>query len=170
MLTVERLKEVLNYNPDTGIFIWIKCISNAIIGSVAGHYDKDGYLRIQIDGKIYRAHRLAWLYVYGIWPKTGLDHEDTVKINNRIKNLRETKNDGQKFNTGAHKNNKLGCKGIRLLPSGKYEARITGKNGLYSIGKYWTLEEACKAYALEAEKVHGNFMHSSVRNNLNESL
>lgn len=170
MLTLERLKQVLHYDPETGIFTWLVKISTNKIGEPAGHNDKDGYLRIQIDGKIYRCHRLAWLYAYGIWPKTGLDHEDTIKTNNRIKNLRETKNDGQKFNTGAHKNNKLGYKGIRQVENGRFQARITGKSGLYSIGTYKTLEEACKAYALEAKKVHGDFMHSSIRNNLNESL
>lgn len=169
MLTLERLKEVLSYNAETGIFIWIKCIGNSFIDSVAGHYDGDGYLRIQIDGKIYRPHRLAWLYIYGYWPKTQIDHKDTNKTNNKISNLREANGSQQKFNTKAFKNNKLGVKGIRQLPTGQYEARITSQTkGLYSIGKFNTLEEAKIAYATEAQNVHGEYIHNSVKEILNE--
>jgi HNH endonuclease len=166
MITQEYLKSILHYDPETGLFTWIKSIGGqSKIGNQVGHFDKDGYLRIQINGKIYRSNRLAWLYVKGIWPENGLDHKNTIKTDNRIDNLREAKNDKQKFNTDAHKNNKIGSKGIRKSGS-KYQARITGPTGLYTIGSFKTLEEAEKAYAQEALKIHGEFIHETVRENL----
>lgn len=91
-LTRNRLWAVLNYNPISGLFYW-KCKdklgSHVIIGNVAGGLDEKGYIRIRIDGKKYRAHRLAWLYTFGVWPTLQIDHINRVRDDNRICNLRE---------------------------------------------------------------------------------
>lgn len=86
----ETLKEQLSYNPETGVFT--RNISNNSrypVGGVAGSRRKDGYVVIQLGKKKYKAHRLAWLYMTGEWPKQDLDHINRVKHDNRIKNLRD---------------------------------------------------------------------------------
>lgn len=90
-VTARRLREVLHYDPETGAFVWRVSLSNrALAGAPAGGIDKArGYLVIGLDGISYQAHRLAWLYVTGEWPKEEIDHWDTNKLNNRILNLRD---------------------------------------------------------------------------------
>lgn len=86
MLSQFELKKILDYNPITGIFYW-KFGRNA--GKIAGSDDGEGYIRLVVLGKSYKAHRLAWLYVYGEFPKFEIDHIDGVRSNNRILNLRD---------------------------------------------------------------------------------
>lgn len=69
MLTAERLRSLLRYDPDTGTFVWAARTSNRIkIGDVAGRPHNRGYVAIGVDGRVYLAHRLAWLWVTGNWP------------------------------------------------------------------------------------------------------
>ena len=82
-ITEARLKERLHYDPDTGIFTWLKMSRQPKrLGSVAGGRC-DGYIQIYLDGLIYRAHRLAWLYMTGEWPVGYLDHKNGVRDDNR---------------------------------------------------------------------------------------
>lgn len=93
MITQDRLKEVLLYDPERGIFTWCENMSpRACSGSLAGHVRTDGHIGIGIDGFKYLAHNLAWLYVYGTCPKR-LKHRDGKKRNNAITNLVQTKRD-----------------------------------------------------------------------------
>lgn len=87
MLTVERLRELLDYDPETGVFRWKEPRRKCRVGEVAGSLRKDGYVKIQVDGRFYQAHRLAWLCVYGVWP-SAIDHIDGNRANNAIANLR----------------------------------------------------------------------------------
>src|SRR5205814_2048319 len=87
MITQDRLKELLRYNPKTGILRWkAKTCPNhrVMIGSIAGSKSTKGYLRIMIDGKRYPAHSLIWLLVYGKWPKRLMDHKNLIKNDNRL--------------------------------------------------------------------------------------
>ena len=88
MLNQKRLKEVLTYDSETGIFVW-RSKKSRNKGKVAGHLRSDGYVAITVDSKLYRAHRLAWLYVHSYFPEHDIDHMNGVRDDNRLVNLRE---------------------------------------------------------------------------------
>jgi len=112
-LTQKRLKEVLSYNPKTGIFIWINTKAHRLNnGDVAGYKEPDGYIQIRVYGVLQKAHRLAWLYVYGYLPENDLDHIDRVPYHNWIDNLREVSASCNMRNCGNRKNNTSGIKGV----------------------------------------------------------
>lgn len=160
-LTQERLKELLNYDIKTGIFTWLKPRKGIDVGNIAGAPDKDGYLLIGVDGKIYRAHRLAWFYVYGLWPKYQLDHKDNIISNNKLDNLREANNSQNQQNRGVMVTNKLGIKGVKR--SGKKFNAVIRINGKATyLGTFDSAEEAGKAYAKAASSTQGEFAHGSL--------
>jgi hypothetical protein len=113
MITQSELKDVLNYDQDTGIFTWKKRTgSRAAVGNIAGSLRKDEYSRIEISKKKYLSHRLAWLYIYGKFPNDDIDHINGNKSDNRIINLREATCNQNNCNRNIQKNNKSGVKGI----------------------------------------------------------
>jgi hypothetical protein len=90
LISHERLLSVLSYSVDDGLFRWRQKLSRAsIVGGVAGCANSYGHIRIVVDGRFYMAHRLAWFYVYGVWPLVILDHINRLRSDNRISNLRE---------------------------------------------------------------------------------
>lgn len=146
MLTQERLKELLSYDPDTGLFTWLVNRSPAKKGYFAGHLKKDGYIYIGIDKKQYLAHRLVFLYTYGEFPSKQVDHINRIKNDNRLFNLRLVTNQENQHNSSLSKLNKTGVTGVVLhKASGKYQADIKVKNRTVYLGLYETLEEAKKA-------------------------
>lgn len=89
-VTVEHLRSVLSYDKETGLFTWIRSNNNRIkVGDVAGSRDKHGYVHIRISMRYYMAHRLAWLYAYGVWPSGDIDHIDGNPANSSLSNLRD---------------------------------------------------------------------------------
>lgn len=91
-LNIERLRELLNYCDNTGKFFWLTKSSrytNIKVGDEAGTLASNGCIYIQIDGKKFIAHRLAWFYTYGVWPDSTLDHINGKRTDNRLKNLRD---------------------------------------------------------------------------------
>jgi hypothetical protein len=89
-ITQEELKEYLNYDSASGLFSWKKKLAkNTIVGEKAGAIREGGYIAIRINKKLYLAHRLAWLYVYGVWPSCVIDHINRDPSDNRIENLRD---------------------------------------------------------------------------------
>jgi hypothetical protein len=90
-VTAQRVRELLDYDPLTGVFRWRASRSACKVkpGDIAGSLHSSGYVRIGVDYTICLAHRLAWLHVYGVWPGPILDHINTVKSDNRISNLRD---------------------------------------------------------------------------------
>lgn len=159
MVTQKQLKELFDYNPKTGLFtrkihVGRKCRA----GSIAGTRTIDGYIRIGIDRKTYFAHRLAWLYVYGKWPKNQIDHKNMNKSDNRLKNLREATHSQNQRNRGMPANNTTGYKRVDFVKKyNKYRARIK-RNGVETfLGHFDTAEEAGAVAALAALEHDGKF-------------
>ena len=88
-LTQERLKTLFNYNPTTGQFTRNVKIKNQPAGTLVGTSGTRGYLQCSVDSKVYKVHRLVWLYVHGVWPIGQIDHINHVTYDNRIANLRD---------------------------------------------------------------------------------
>lgn len=158
MITHNRLREVITYDPETGIFVWRVGRQKCKAGAVAGRINI-GYVEIMIDGKMYLGHRLAWFYVHGVWPDGNLDHKNLIRSANWIDNLRPATVQQNGYNRGAARNNKLSTKGVCVRPGGRYQAQICieGKNTY--LGMFDTPELAHAAYRAEAEKHHGEFLH-----------
>lgn len=135
-----HLVEKLLYNPDSGVFIWR---SN---NKIAGYKDRDGYVYIRVDKVKYKAHRLAWLYVYGTWPSKDIDHIDRDKSNNAINNLREATKSDNLRNRGVFKNNKLGVQGVSIhKATNKYQAQICVNKTIIHLGYFNELSDAIAA-------------------------
>ncbi len=156
MLTQERLKEVIHYDPETGVMKWIAHRQRPdMVGKRLGSVDNNGYIKVWIDGKQYRVHRLAFLYMTGSFPKIA-DHLDGVTSNNKFSNLRDaTKSINGQNMKRARKDNLSGFLGVSThKKSGKFDARIhTDGVGKY-IGRFDTAELAHSAYIDEKRKIH----------------
>jgi len=164
LLTQERLKELLEYNPDTGIFIWRKTRGGAHKGRVTGRHKCNGYLEIKIDYRLYRAHRLAWLYIYGKFPNNLIDHINCVTDDNRIANLREATNSQNQMNRKGFKNNKSGYKGVSFhKKANKWKAQISINNVNTYLGSFDNKEDAAEAYRKASALLHGDFAYSNVQ-------
>jgi hypothetical protein len=101
-----NFNEYLKYNSETGEIIWIKPTSKKIkIGQIAGSKDAYGYLVIHVQGKDYKAHRLAWYLHYGKWPINQIDHINGIKNDNKINNLRDVTNQQNHYNKKGHREN-----------------------------------------------------------------
>ena len=155
-LTQAELRRVLCYNPLSGNFMWrISPRPNIKKGSIAGSISgpkRSLYIHIFIHGYAYKAHRLAFLYIRGCWPRDQVDHKDKDGLNNRWLNLREATQSQNKANSGPHKNNKLGIKGVHRRTNGKYRVKISVRGKRYYLGQYETLEAAARAYRNAARK------------------
>lgn len=154
-LTADRLREILAYDPETGVFTWKVRTANCVrVGDVAGSFDDKGYIKIKIDGRMHKAHRLAWLYVHGVWPKSGIDHVNSVRDDNRSANLREaTQAENMQNERVSRSNNKTGFLGV--APSyGKFQAQIWVGGKKMHIGTFDTPEEAHAAYLAAKREFH----------------
>ena len=151
-LTAERLRELLDYDRETGVFRWkVRRSPGTKAGDIAGTVLKMGYRKISINDRRYAAHRLAWLYVHGHWPIDQIDHKNTDRGDNRFDNLREaTPSINSQNKRRAMPNSKTGVLGVS--PSrGKFIVgiRIDGKKR--NLGRYATVEAAYDVY-LEAKR------------------
>lgn len=153
-----RVKQLLNYDPDTGVFTWLVSNGRRKSGSVAGSFESNGYLQIKIDGIQYMAHRIAWIYMYGCWPDGMLDHKDRNKINNRIENLRIATPQQNQQNHGLSSRNKSGVKGVCWHKErGKWLAQINiGRKNIH-IGRFDDLELAELVSSEARAKYFGEF-------------
>lgn len=156
-LTAKIIRNLLNYDPKTGIFTWRVRSSNRLrAGDKAGSIGKFRYARICIDHRSFSAHRLAWLHYHGEWPKGHLDHINGNCADNRIENLRLATSSQNSWNMKAMKNNATGMKGI-TRDRGKWKAHICCHYKRYNLGLFNTPEEAHQAYIKAAKKLHKEF-------------
>jgi hypothetical protein len=152
-LTSSRVRELLSYDPLTGVFVWKRGRAK---GQEAGWRHGKGYRTIRVDRRSYLAHRLAWLFVTGEWP-TQIDHINGDRADNRIENLREatpTQNMcNRKEGWGVS-----GFKGVVRNKTGhKWVAQIRFQNTLHRLGTFASREAAHEAYKAAAAKMHGEF-------------
>lgn len=162
-LTQQRLKELLHYCPHIGIFWWNEREDDRAFnvnhaGNIAGHLSDKRYARISIGGKHYKAHRLAWFYMTGEWPKDQIDHRNGWKLDNAFDNLREATNSQNAANrprSRPHLPKGVSAKGNR------WRARITYGKRKHDLGTFDTPDEAHEAYAKRAREVHGEFARPS---------
>lgn len=161
MLTQARLKELFNYDPETGIFTRLKEAGGQIAGTVPTCLDDWGYLRFRVDHKKYRAQRLAWLYVYGVWPTYFIDHINGNTLDNRIANLRDVTNQANSQNCkGATKISKTGVRGVHFhKPTQKYGAQINVSGKKIWLGTFESLDAASEAYTIARKQYHIGYVY-----------
>lgn len=165
-LTAVKLKEYLDYYPDTGIFIW-KIRKRAFagkyveVGQRAGSLGRHGYWVIGIERKVYQSHRLAWLWMTGEWPSKDIDHKNLKKDDNCWENLRLASEKENCSNRRVRSDSQTGIKGVSMR-GGKYRAAIQTRDGVrLHLGCFDTPEEARAAYAKAAELHHGEFARAA---------
>lgn len=142
-LTVERLREVLDYNSNTGIFIWkIDRKKTAMKGTTAGATNGSGYRQISVDGEVYLAHRLAWFISFEEWPEL-VDHINRDRSDNRLDNLREV-SQSINIHNSANKPSKSGFRNARKVGN-RYQSEIKVMGKSIHLGMFDTAEEASNA-------------------------
>lgn len=159
ILTADRLREVLHYNAETGVFIWVKRLSNrAVEGSVAGALNRHtGYTSISIGGKLHRAHRLAFLYMTGAWPPHHIDHVNGSRSDNRWENLRPVSVSVNQQNLrSARGDTHSGVLGVHRTDkkSKPWCASIKVDGKERHIGNFETIEDASSAYIAAKRRLH----------------
>jgi hypothetical protein len=157
MLTQERLLQVLDYNPETGVFTRRLKQRGVSQGAVAGSIDQGGYLVTSVDSKLHKCHRLAWFYMTGNWPKSVIDHINGNKSDNRFENLRDvTQTQNIQNQRKAQMSNKsTGVLGVFKNGSG-FAARISHNNTKIYLGTFKTTEEAKAAYIAAKRVLHSS--------------
>lgn len=177
-LNAEILRELVEYDPETGIFTWKKRDAKWFSDSI---YRKKeawcnawnskwsgspaftaimalGYCKGSLLNKQYFAHRLAWMYVHGCWPDGQIDHINGVKSDNRIKNLRDVNNSENSCNKLIQSNNRTGYKGVSFnKKSGKWISRIEINGKIFCLGYFSCPEDAHEAYRKAADRLHGEY-------------
>lgn len=157
MINQKELKEVLNYDPLTGEFVRILCRSNRYKpGDKAGTFDSStGYLRVSVYGKVYYAHRLAWLFEHGDWPKNQIDHINGIRTDNRIENLRDVTNaqNAQNKTKALSFNKSSGLLGVTWSKNAnKWAAHIALNKKAFHLG-YFTDKYAAQEAYLKRKKI-----------------
>lgn len=148
-VTAARLREFLYYDESTGVFTWlVKRNQFSGPGVVAGTLKDKGYIDIAIDRKLYKAHRLAWFYIHGVWPEGQIDHINGIRSDNRITNLRDVNGttNSQNRRTAA------GASWDGRRKSWAAQVHANGKNHL--IGRFATREDAYAAYVDAKRRLH----------------
>lgn len=156
MLNAQRARELLSYDSDAGVLAWRitrggHVCSGKPAGSLTGRY-----IRIGIDGRGYRAHRVAWLIAHGAWPTGQIDHINGNRADNRLANLRDVSPCVNAQNQrAAHKRNESGLLGATFhAQSGRWRAQILHEGKNLTLGRFDTAEAAHGAYLAAKRNLH----------------
>lgn len=155
-LNADHLRHLLNYNPETGDFRWNrKAMSRRPGSDVAGAVTTGGYIQIQIDGCIYKAHRLAWLFMTGEWPELEIDHINGVPGDNRWNNLRHVDSSINKENRSvARSDNASGLLGAHFHKKHGWRSSIRVRGKVIHLGYFASADEASSAYLQKKRELH----------------
>lgn len=158
MITQQRLKQLFSYDETTGVFtrkVAVGRHGRYKVGTIAGTKTAQGYIVIGLDDKKCMAHRLAWLYVYGVLPATDLDHINRNKSDNRIANLRLVNRSQNMHNVNLRKHNSSGYNGVSWhKPRRKWRAYIFVDYTQVHLGLFDKISDAIKARK-QAERAFG---------------
>lgn len=159
-LTASELKEIFHYDPETGE--WFRFVNRGRKSNIGPYSTKPhgrlGYCFFGVNMRLYAAHRLAWLYVYGEWPKADIDHINGVKTDNRIANLRESNAlENNQNRIPCKSKNRTGAAGVTAMPSGRFQAKIKANKQHVYLGTFDTIEDAESAYMKAKLALHKPF-------------
>lgn len=163
MITQAELKELVKYNPETGVFTLAKHRNGTTrkVGDAIGSVRKNGYIEAGINGKVYYLHRLAYLYMTGEMPKEKIDHKNRNKLDNSWDNLRcVTHQENMENDVLPRKHGSLGYRGVYRYKD-KFRAKINHKGKQIHLGEFATAEEASQAYLKAKPLIHTNFYISN---------
>lgn len=162
-VSVEDLRRLVKYDPETGEFTHLRTRGRAVEGQRADTPRLHGYRSLFINSSEVLAHRAAWALIHGTWPASRLDHISLDKTDNRISNLRLATAMQNRSNTPVHKNNRLGVKGVAETAQGRFRATIKVGGKSFFLGVFDTIDEAKDAYATAAQKFFGSYARSDER-------
>jgi hypothetical protein len=161
-MTQEYLKRRVQYDPLSGKFTWLPnpafrpCWNGKHAGNEAGSIDSQGYVVVRIGKVLFKAHRLAWLYMTGEWPKQEIDHKNLVRDDNRICNLRDSTYSQNAANKLAPQGEMRGVHYMKR--NGKWRARIKVKGKCIHLGVFLSAADASEAYRRSAEQHFGEYV------------
>jgi hypothetical protein len=154
-LTSDRLRALLDYCPQSGVFRWKRKTGSQSFGEIAGAKHVSGYVEIGLDGKTYKAHRLAWLYLYGDWPESEVDHINGIRDDNRAANLRHATRAENMQNKKRYASNASGVQGVCFhKATGKWVASIQASKRRRHLGVFCSKEDAGAAYQKAKQDMH----------------
>lgn len=160
VITPEKLRELLRYDPETGVFTYRVQRGGRAAGARAGTINKEGYVTIHLCYRLYAAHRLAWLYMKGVWPADLIDHKNCIRSDNIWTNLREADDSLNQQNIRRAPRNK---KYSRLLGAvwskqrSRWASRIRYKGKCRSLGFFESEEDAHEFYMLAKKMCHPGY-------------
>lgn len=155
ILTQTRLRELMHYDPDTGVFTRKVKIKGQHVGRIVGTSGTRGYLQCTVDGKPYKLHRLAWLYIYGKWPTHQIDHINHNTADNRLVNLRDVTCAHNHQNRARHTRSSSGYLGVTWHKRDqRWQAHIELNEKPYYLGSYKELSDAVSARIAAEREYH----------------
>ena len=165
--TSERLKAIIKYNPETGVFKWIQNGPGRPKSLIAGCVNPKGYRQIMVDKIRYQAHRIAWLITYDVWPEADIDHINGNRDDNRLCNLRQATRGQNVCNAPVRSDNTSGTKGVSWINRcQKWAATICIKGKIKHLGYFNNLEEAAIKAKEARDQHHGPFAnHNTSKTN-----